>query len=293
MTKWFMEILLNRLKEKLSPYKRRIKMLKYNYRYVLLFDVTNCNPNGDASFGEPRVRDIDGRGIISEWCIKYKIKKIFFEKGEKVLHFQRDEDYTVFGEIDAYNKTNEKAREDELDYIDTRLFGSLDAASRHKDSRAVKFLGAFSIDHPMTIDPINIKEMAINRDFKVDVDEKGNNKGRRNDNKFPMVEYGLYLSKGGINKKRGAKMKVTDQDVELIFDAMLNMFEEDYSSTRPMGSMNIRKLIVWKSEERLPSPAKLLENVVISKVEGVGVPSSYSDYKITINSELPYKEYVM
>jgi len=268
-------------------------MLKYNYRYVLLFDATNCNPNGDASFGEPRVRDIDGRGIISEWCIKYKIKKVLIEEGEKVLHFQRDEDYTVFGEIDAYNKTNEKAREDELDYIDSRLFGSLDAARRQKDSRAIKLTGAFSIDHPMTIDRINIKEMAINREFKVDVDDKGNNKGRKNDNKSPIVEYGLYLSKGGIDKKRGTKMKVTDQDVELLFDAMLSMFDGDYCSTRPMGSMNIRKLIVWKSEEKLPSPTKLMESVVISKVEGVGVPSIYSDYKITINSELPFKEYVI
>ena len=268
-------------------------MFKYNYRYVLLFDVNNCNPNGDASFGEPRVRDIDGRGLITEWCIKHKIKKVFVEEGEKVLHFQRDEDYTVFSEIDAYNKTNEKASEDELNYIDTRLFGSLDAAKRKLESRAIKLVGAFSIDNAMTIDPINIKELAINRNFKVDVDEKGNNKGRKNDNKFPIVEFGLYLSQGGIDKKRGEIMRVTDQDVDLLFDAMLRMFDGDYCSTRPMGSMNIRKLIVWKSEERLPSPTKLMESVNISKVEGVGVPSMYSDYKITINSEIPYKEYVM
>ena len=268
-------------------------MLKYNYRYVLLFDVTNCNPNGDASFGGPRERDIDSRGLITEWCIKYKIRKALIKEGEKVLHFQRDEKYTVFGEIDAYNKTNEKAKEDELDYIDTRLFGSFDAASRHSESRAINLLGAFSIDHAMTFDPINIKELAINRDFKVDVDEKGNNKGRKNDNKFPIVEYGLYHTQGGIDKEIGENMRVTDQDVELLFDAMLRMFDGDYSSTRPMGSMNIRKLIVWKSEERLPSPTKLMESVDISNVEGVGVPSMYSDYKITINCEIPYKEYVM
>ena len=71
------------------------------------------------------------------------------------------------------------------------------------------------------------------------------------------------------------------------------MFDGDYSSTRPMGSMNIRKLIVWKSEEGLPSPDKLMKSLVISKVEGVGVPSMYSDYKITINSEFPFKEYVI
>ena len=88
-------------------------------------------------------------------------------------------------------------------------------------------------------------------------------------------------------------MNVSDQDVELLFEAMLSMFEGDYCSTRPMGSMNIRKLIVWKSEESLPSPTKLMESIVISKSEGVGIPSMYSDYKITINSDIPYKEYVM
>ncbi len=271
-----------------------------NYRILVLFDASMCAPMTDPETKMPRTRWDDGRGFITEQAIKFRIKKYLKESGEKILHYEDREDYTVFKELNAYKLTEEEAKEKACQYLDVRLFGAMDLATdKSKGSEGKKgrvlIEGPVSVGYSLTEDPITLHDVATNRQYKVDINEDGSNQGSSYGNVSTILEYGLYSCFIGVNNIKSKVTGLTDSDVELLIDAIVHMFDNDYSCMRPLGSMNVRHVFVWKWGEKETGCAdwKLIDSVKIEHKEGILKPSRYADYIISVDEvRIPVKDYI-
>lgn len=271
-----------------------------NYRLLVIFDALMCTPMPDPITGAPRTKWDDGSGFITQQAIKFRIKKYLKESGEKILHYEDVDGYTVFNELGTYNLTEREAQEKALQYLDVRLFGALDLAtdkSKGKDGKKglVKIRGPVSVSNAVTVDPITVREVASNRQYKIDVNEDGSNQGSSFANMASIVEYGLYSCYMGVNAIEGEKTGLTDEDMEKLINASVHMFDDDYSCMRPLGSMNVRHVYVWtwKPEKLACSDAKIMESVVVQHKEGISTPGKYTDYLVSVKElPIPVKDYV-
>ena len=260
--------------------------MEYDYRIILLTDAKNCLPPADGKTGKPKVSGT-GRGLITPQALKYRIKARLVERGEKVLNFDHGEDYTVFKQINAYDKTV-NLKEEAKKYLDIRLFGGMDLAN--KIGFAIE--GPVSVEEAETVDPVILRQRVNSRTYKVDVNDDGSNAGSGYGNVTEIVEYGLYKTLIGIDMVRAKDMGTTDEDMEKLIDAVVHIWDHDYCALRPMGSMLVRKVIVWrmrKGEEK--SIEKIKDSVKIRKKDGIEIPSNYEDYVIEItdpDSEIIY-----
>lgn len=272
-------------------------MNMYNYRFLILFDASMCTPMPDPLTSEPRTIWTDGRGFITPQAIKYRIKKYLYENGEEILHFEKSDDYTVFKEIDAYNLSPEEAKERELEYLDVRLFGAMDMARDKKNGKdghnaIIKIKGPVTLSQAVTIDPITVRIVSINRTYKVDTNEDGSNQGSSYANDSAIIEYGLYSCYGGVNAIEGEKCRLSDRDMEKFFEAVAHMFDNDCSVMRPIGSMLVRHVFVWKWKDELVSESQLKDCVRIILKEGISKPSRFSDYSIEVGEvSIPVIDY--
>ena len=257
-----------------------------NYRFLVIFDAAACNPMPDPYTCCPRTL-ADGRGLITSQAVNYRVKKYLKSEGEKILHYddKTDDQYTVFGEIKAYEISQEEAERRELQYLDVRLFGSQDMASeegKKKNKRAICIKQPVSFNHAMTYHPIIVKDVSINRGYRVDNNEDGTNQGSSFANSSKIVEYGLYGMYGGINAVEAKRTNTTDKDIEKLIQALCKMFDNDYSSMRPLGSMTVRHVYVWKWDEKQKNvfDAKIKDSIKVALKEDVFSPSCYDDYII-------------
>lgn len=262
-----------------------------DYRIMVLFDVAMCAPMTDPYTNSPRTRWDDGRGFITEQAIKFRIKKALKEAGEKILHYAENDDYTVFNELDTYNLTEEEAEKKALQYLDVRLFGALDLATdKTKGGEGkkgkVKIKGPVTVSYSVTVDPVTLHDVATNRQYKIDINEDGSNQGSSFGNVSSIVEYGLYSCYIGVNAIEAKRTGLTDSDMDLFIDAIVRMFDNDYSCMRPLGSMNVRHVYVWRwdSKKERYSDAKLMDSVHIEHREGISKPAKYSDYVISVDT---------
>lgn len=222
--------------------------MEYSYRIMVLFDCEMCNPNADPEKGEPRIREIDNRGFITPQAIKYKVKKWFNHMEYPVLHYMEDSEETVKSRILGKDKKLDESElvKRALEYIDVRLFGALDMSGDF----VLKIKGPVSVGEAMSHEPVNVIESNINRGYMVDVEvsDNGNikNKGSTYNNERKIVDYGLYSFFSGVDSRLGVKTGVTDEDIEKLIDAYVHLFDIDYSCMRPLGSMLIRNVVVWK-----------------------------------------------
>lgn len=241
--------------------------MEYSYRMMVLFDCEMCNPNGDPGTGYPRIRTSDDRGYITSQAIKYKVKKWFNHMGYPLLHYIEDPDETVKNRILGKEKSlgeNELMKR-ALDYIDVRLFGALDMSGDF----VLKIKGPVSVGEAISYEPVNLVEANVNRGYKVDVKvtEKGDveNSGSSFNNIRPLIEYGLFSFFSGIDSRMGNKVGVSDEDVEKLIDAYIHLFNIDYSTLRPLGSMLIRNVIVWKWKgEKKVNDRQLIDMVKVN-----------------------------
>ncbi len=265
------------------------------YDFVYLFDCKDANPNGDPDAGNlPRIDAETGQGLVTDVCIKRKVRN-FVQTTEKeqriyfkefaVHNHQHEEAYKALDLGDpkkAKRAEKDKAREWMCqNFYDVRTFGAV--MSTKVNCGQVR--GPVQIAFSRSIDPIVAAEHAITRTSVTD--EKDIEKERTMGRKF-SIPYGLYRTSGFINPFLAEQTGFSDDDLELFFSAMVNAFQFDQSAARPAGSMNARRLIVFKHENQLgkaPS-SKLLDGVTVKLKEGVEVPRSYDDYDVVIPEEL-------
>lgn len=266
------------------------------YEFVMLYDVENGNPNGDPDAGNmPRIDPETGHGIVTDVCLKRKIRnyvelvrgdatgyRIHIKEGTP-LNQNHAEAYKAVGaaagQADATGVN--KARQWMCaNFFDVRTFGAVMSTG----DNCGQVRGPVQINFSRSIDPIVQQEVTITRQAVTRVEDidKERTMGRKH-----IVPYGLYRAEGYVSAKlANAANKGTgfsEDDLALLWDALVNMFEHDHSAAR--GKMASRKLIVFKHASDLGNaPSHLLfERVMVERKPGVIVPRSFSDYVVIVN----------
>lgn len=282
--------------------------LNNRYDFVLLFDVKDGNPNGDPDAGNlPRMDAESGRGLVTDVCIKRKVRNyVGLVKGEQppfeiyvkekaVLNNQHERAYVGIGKAELL-KADDKKRKggDAVDearqwmcrnFFDVRTFGAV--MSTGVNCGQVR--GPIQLTFARSIDPVVALEHSITRMAVATVAEAEKQGGdNRTMGRKHTVPYGLYVCHGFVSAHLAKQTGFSEEDLNLLWDALGSMFEHDRSAAR--GEMTTRGLYVFKHDSELGNaPAhKLFERIQPKLKEGITAPRSFDDYTVTINeSNLP------
>ena len=278
--------------------------IKNRYEFVILFDVENGNPNGDPDAGNmPRIDPETGYGLVTDVCLKRKIRNYVetAKEGESGYRiYVKDGVPLNRSDVEACkavgvdeNKLKEAKKKDEnLDkklrdfmcsnFYDIRTFGAVMTTFVKGALNCGQVRGPVQLGFARSIDPILPQEVTITRvaiTTEADAEKKGTEMGRKY-----IVPYGLYRAEGYISANLARKTTgFSEDDLALLWQAILNMFELDRSAAR--GNMAVRELIVFKHDSELGNaPAyKLFELVKVARKDGVTAPRAYSDYTVTLD----------
>ena len=281
--------------------------IKNRYEFVILFDVENGNPNGDPDAGNmPRVDPETRLGIVTDVCLKRKIRnyvetvkedatgyRIYVKDGVP-LNRSDAEAIKTLG-IDPDLKAAKKADPD-IDaklrdymcenYFDIRTFGAVMTTFVKGALNCGQVRGPVQLSFARSVNPIVPQEVTITRvaiTTEADAEKKGTEMGRKH-----IVPYALYRAEGYVSANLARKTTgFSEDDLKLLWTAILNMFENDHSAAR--GKMAVRELIIFKHASELGNAAsyKLFDAVTVKKVDGVAVPRKFSDYTVTVSEDLP------
>lgn len=262
--------------------------------FAILISVENANPNGDPLCGNRPREDYDGYGEISDVCLKRKIRNRLIDMNEPV--FVQSNDHRV----DSYKSLKTRAEgceelkkasngkdtdQDEFariaceQWIDVRSFGQVFAFKGDKVSVGVR--GPVTISIAKSVSPVDIISMQIVKSVNSE------DKTERASDTMGMkhrVAFGLYLAKGSINCQLAEKTGFRDEDAKKIKEAMRTLLENDASSARPEGSMEVCALYWWEQEGKTPkySSAKVQRSLQVTLKEGVIKPKRFEDYDVQV-----------
>ena len=285
--------------------------IKNRYEFVILFDVENGNPNGDPDAGNmPRVDPETGLGLVTDVCLKRKIRNYvetvkenatgyrIYIKDNVPLNRSDTEAYAQF-DVTEKNVKDKKKSDPHLDtklrdwmclnFYDIRTFGAVMTTFVKAALNCGQVRGPVQLGFARSIEPVVPQEVTIIRvaiTTEADAEKKGTEMGRKY-----IVPYGLYRCEGYISANLARKTTgFSEDDLELLWQAILNMFEHDHSAAR--GKMAVRELIVFKHDSELGcAPAwKLFESVHITRKnpDDLSPARSFADYTVSIDEdELP------
>lgn len=264
---------------------------------IFLFDISDGNPNGDPDSGNrPRVDPETDQGLVTDVSIKRKIRDtiglaaagadgydIFVTAGT-VLNQTLERSYTETGtRLDEKAKKTLNAAEARqwlcARYFDIRMFGAV--LSTGKTSGLGQIRGPVQVSFARSIDPVVPAEHAITRvahTTETDAAKGGGTMG----NKW-TIPYGLYVCTLSYSASRGSQTGVSERDLELLYQCLVNMF--DHTSSAARASMSARGLFVFSHQDafgRAPMHA-LVDRVGIEKAEGVDVPRRFADYEVKLD----------
>jgi len=268
--------------------------IQNRYEFVYLFDVENGNPNGDPDAGNmPRIDPETSFGIVTDVCLKRKIRNYvevvkkneaphkIYVRERSVLTTERS---GAYGELTEDEKKNKQTAA-ELgrafmckNYYDVRTFG---AVMMMKEFNCGQVRGPVQFNFGRSIDPIVPLEVTITR-MAVETEaekEKERMMGRKH-----IIPYALYRAEGYISAHLAAQTGFSEDDLNLLWDALVNAFEHDHSAAR--GKMSARKLVVFKHDSMLGNTQahKLFDLVTVQRSSDNGIPArSFSDYIIEID----------
>lgn len=262
--------------------------------FAILISVENANPNGDPLCGNRPREDYDGYGEISDVCLKRKIRNRLIDMNEPV--FVQSNDHRV----DSYKSLKTRAegceelkkasngKETDQDrfaeiaceqWIDVRSFGQVFAFKGDKVSVGVR--GPVTISIAKSVSPVDIISMQIVKSVNSEdtAERASDTMGMKH-----RVAFGLYLAKGSINCQLAEKTGFRDEDAEKIKEAMRTLLENDASSARPEGSMEVCALYWWEQEGKTPkySSAKVQRSLQVTLKEGVIKPKRFEDYDVQV-----------
>lgn len=272
-----------------------METLQHKIDFSVLITAHNANPNGDPLNGNrPRETD-DGLGEISDVCIKRKIRNRLQDMGERIFVQSDDRCDDGFDSLRSRAEGNEalksisngkKTDRDKYaktacsEWIDVRSFGQVFAFKNDEVSVGVR--GPVSIRQAVSISPVDIVSMQITKS----VNSESGKQGKASDTMGMkhMVSFGLYVIHGSINCQLAEKTGFTAEDASKIKEAICTLFENDASSARPEGSMEVCRVYWWEHASKMPkySSAQIHRSLNISLKEGVRDPKSFTDYDIEL-----------
>lgn len=261
--------------------------------FVYIFDVQDGNPNGDPDAANlPRVDAETGHGLVTDVCLKRKIRNyvdaarngqphydIFIQEAA-VLDSRVEEIYETENvkRTDTINQKDAAKRALCDKYYDIRTFGAVIATK----SKQGQIRGAIQFTFGRSVDPVMCMSHAITR---MSVTKECDKEKERTMGRKATIPYGLYVAHGFVNANLANQTGFDQNDLELLWEALGNMFDNDRSAAR--GLMSARKLIVFEHDSKLGNaPAnKLFDLVKVTKKSGVESPRCFSDYAVTVDTE--------
>ncbi len=265
---------------------------------LLLFDAVDSNPNGDPdNAGKPRT-DLDtGQGIVSDASLKRKVRDVVqFQVDEELLEVERFGVFIRRGVSlneqleDSYKKLGQSPTKDapadhvanaadymRQHYFDVRMFGAVMSTGK---ASAGKVTGPVTVGIGRSLDPVLPMDLAITRTASTKEEDRDNASQMGNKT---VVPYGLYAVR--VHYQPTKNNFVTEQDLEVFWNALLNMFDLTRSAAR--SDMATRGLFVFSHDNPLGNaPARtLLDRISIVRRDGVEIPTKFGDYEISINGE--------
>lgn len=265
--------------------------LKNRYDFIYLFDVKDGNPNGDPDAGNmPRIDAETGEGLISDVCLKRKVRNyvtvvkgceapydIFIKEGS-VLN-------DTINKTAGETKTKEDARKAMCDrYFDVRTFGAVMTTGK-KNAGQVR--GPIQLTFSRSISPIVTAEHTITRMAVTDAKESDANEmgTRQTMGRKYTIPYALYQVQGFVSANLAKQTGFSEEDLQLFWDALKNMFDVDHSAAR--GTMCPRKLIVFKHDTELGcAPSyQLFDLVKVTQKDLTKPARSFNDYEVDVDKE--------
>ena len=222
--------------------------------FAVVFRVTHANPNGDPLNGNrPRIT-YEGFGEVSDVCLKRKIRNRLMEDGYSI--FVQSEDNRVDEYINlrsraeaflpAKGTSEEKAKKACEKWFDVRAFGQVLAfsASKKGDGLSIGIRGPVSIHSAFSKNRIDVSSTQITKSVSTEGD--GSKKGHDTMGLKHRVDNGVYVFYGSMNPQLAAKTGFSDDDAQAIKDILPKLFENDASSARPEGSMEVLNVVWWQ-----------------------------------------------
>lgn len=278
--------------------------LSNRYDFVLVFDVRDGNPNGDPDAGNlPRLDAESGHGLVTDVSLKRKVRNfVGLVKGEQppfeiyvkekaILNQAHERAYLAVGAEDVLKGDDKKRKGsgDTVDqarkwmcknFFDVRTFGAV--MSLGVNCGQVR--GPVQLTFARSVEPVvalehSITRMAVATEAEAEK-QQGDNRtmGRKH-----TVPYGVYVAHGFISSFLAKQTGFGEEDLELLWQSLENMFEHDRSAAR--GEMATRGLYVFKHDSELGNAHAhaLFERIAIQRKEGVEVPRSFGDYLVRVD----------
>lgn len=280
-----------------------VEAINNRYEFVYLFEVENGNPNGDPDAGNmPRIDPETSYGLVTDVCLKRKIRnfveilkgnqsphKIYIRE-KAILNQTHKRAHQAVGVKDEGESKKRKGSGADVEkarawmcsnFFDVRTFGAVMSLGVNcgQVRGPVQLNFARSIESIVPME-ISITRMAVATEKEAE-QQSGDNRtmGRKH-----IVPYALYRAEGYISAHLAAQTGFTEEDLKLLWESLINMFDHDHSAAR--GKMNARKLIVFKHDSMLGNaPAhKLFDLVTVKRATDIAKPArTFSDYNVAID----------
>ncbi|HCW90194.1 MAG TPA: type I-C CRISPR-associated protein Cas7/Csd2 [Marinobacter sp.] len=275
--------------------------LNNRYEFVYLFDVKDGNPNGDPDAGNlPRVDAETGQGLVTDVCLKRKVRNYVGMVKEETPPFEiyiKEKAVLNKNNLRAYEALELKHESKKLpkkegdarkvtqwmcqNFFDIRTFGAVMST----DVNTGQVRGPVQMNFARSVEPVvsaehSITRMAVTTEKEAEA-QSGDN--RTMGRKF-TIPYGLYRCHGFISANLAKQTGFSEEDLELFWDALVNMFDHDRSASR--GEMSPCALLVFKHASALGNaPARKLFELVEVKRKSEGPARDFSDYEVTVNED--------
>ncbi len=296
------------------------EVIKNRYDFAFFFDVKDGNPNGDPDqVNLPRVDTEDQHGLVTDVCIKRKIRNYVTLKGELKSPFdifirQRDiaaDDSYLNALIGKAEGDTTSAKKGNLcnNYWDIRTFGavlstgeseSVEAGDETDDGVATKkpskkkVKGGGTVRGPVQLTFARSEDRVYQAEHSITrccvTTEKERDSQLANDREFAStfgrkatVPYAMYRMHGFVSTIDARKTGFSEDDLKLLWESLINAFEHDRAAAR--GEMNPRKLVIFKHTSHLGNElsGRLFDRVTVTKKSDL--PRSKDDYQIDVNKE--------
>ncbi|HEX3528089.1 MAG TPA: type I-C CRISPR-associated protein Cas7/Csd2 [Thermoanaerobaculia bacterium] len=299
--------------------------IENRYEFLFLFDCENGNPNGDPDAGNaPRLDPEDMRGLVSDVAIKRRIRNyVQLARGNQMPYSIFVEHATNLNrpiakaheETGGLPETKKGASKSKVEaakhwicqnFFDVRAFGAVMSTG----ANAGQVRGPVQIAFARSVDPVLALDLSITR-MAVAADVKGSSSSAdiakweadqaedtlRTMGRKSLIPYGLFIGKGFISAHLAQETGFNEEDLALLWESLLNMYEHDRSASK--GVMTVqRPLYVFKhvgtdaTDQRRRqamlgcAPAhELFDLVSVKKKDGVDAPRSFADYEVTVHRD--------
>ena len=273
-----------------------MSVLDHKIDFAAIISVTKANPNGDPLNGNRPRQNYDGKGEMSDVCIKRKIRNRLQDMGDSIFVQSQDRTDDGFQSLRDRADSNEtlkkalgdkksKITSDEFasvacsEWTDVRSFGQVFAFKGSELSVGVR--GPVSIQTAVSVDPVDVTNMQITKSVNSTTSDT---KGSDTMGMKHFVEFGVYVLKGSINTQLAEKTGFTNEDAEKIKMALQTLFANDVSSARPDGSMEVNKVYWWDHTSKLGQYSSAKVHRLLSLEKKTEHPSSFEDYAVELAS---------